>query len=57
MKPLTQPETDQLLVLLRKLWKDESPADEQVKRNAKSLFSIITTRLYESQEPKKLSPR
>ena len=47
MKPLTQQETDQLLVLLRKLWKQENGADEQLRRNAKSLFAIITARLYE----------
>ena len=43
MKPLTQAETDQLLILLRKLWHENSNADQQCKRHAKGLFSRITT--------------
>lgn len=47
MKPLNQQETDMLLVLLRKLWRDEN-GTEQVKRNAKSLFAIITAKMYDA---------
>jgi len=47
MKPLTKPETDQLLILLRKIWKEESGADAYVAQIAKSLFSLITRKLYE----------
>lgn len=58
MKPLTQAETDQLLILLRKLWKANEtegtfssalPVDPQLARIAKSLFALITRKLYERE--------
>ena len=52
IKPLTEAETDQLLVLLRKIWKEESGADQQCKRHAKGLFSRITT--LQIDEPEKI---
>ena len=48
--PLSEDETTQLLVLLRKIWR-EKRGDEQLKRNAKSLFSIMTARIYEQSKP------
>src|SRR3990167_5885741 len=48
MKPLTQQETDQLLILLRKLWKKNSGASQDIARVAKSLFALITREIYES---------
>ena len=45
MKPLTQPETDQLLILLRKLWKYSN--DSYMVSIAKSLFALITKKMYE----------
>ena len=49
MKPLNQQETDQLLVLLRKLWREDSGADAYIARIAKSLFSLITKKMYEQE--------
>ena len=40
IKPLTEQETDMLLVLLRKIWKYDG-ANETVKRIAKNLFQQI----------------
>lgn len=47
MKPLTPAETDMLLVLLRKLWKEDGGADAYIARIAKSLFALITKKIYE----------
>lgn len=46
MKPLNQQETDQLLVLLRKLWK-HGETESTIARIAKNLFIQITQALYE----------
>ncbi|MEK7111918.1 MAG: hypothetical protein AAB875_01185 [Patescibacteria group bacterium] len=48
IKPLTPDETTQLLMLLRKLWKYGN--DQQIVSIAKSLFSLITRKLYEAEE-------
>ena len=65
MKPLNQQETTQLLVLLRKLWKEDGEhvfkwttpeeraeaerlsADRYIASIAKSLFALITKKIYE----------
>ena len=44
--PLSEDETTQLLVLLRKIWKEER-GEQDIKSIAKSLFSLITRKLYE----------
>lgn len=59
MKPLTQAETDQLLILLRKLWKPHEKSnldrlnqelpDAYMASIAKSLFSLITKKIYETK--------
>lgn len=55
MKPLTQAETDMLLILLRKLWKEsETPVrvwnEKQIsiERIAKNLFKQITESIYDA---------
>lgn len=51
MKPLTQPETDQLLILLRKIWKN-LPADDSLARNTKSVFMEIERKMWAEKDNK-----